>query len=80
MTLQVLELLPSLTFDDRDNVAEAKFLIYRQKYLELVEAQKMREALECLRTELAPLKRDPKRLHSLASYASNCLHVSADYT
>lgn len=65
---QALKLLPSLAFDESDNLAEAKFLIHRQKFLELVEAQKMQDALLCLRTDLALLKRNDKRLHSLASY------------
>ena len=37
--------------------ANVRFLVYRQKYLELLEAQQTPEALACLREQLAPLER-----------------------
>ncbi|GJJ12550.1 hypothetical protein Clacol_006793 [Clathrus columnatus] len=48
----------------------AKFLIRQQKYLELLEAQDVNNALLVLRTELAPLNIDPERLHLLMSASS----------
>ena len=33
-----------------------RFLIYRQKYLELLEASRAQDALSCLREQLAPLE------------------------
>ncbi|KAJ7582958.1 WD40 repeat-like protein [Mycena floridula] len=55
-----------LGVDDED-VWEARFLIYQQKYLELLEAQKTTAALLVLRNELAPLNVDSDQLHSLSS-------------
>lgn len=45
---------------------DAKFLISRQKYLELVEARKPTAALQVLRNELTPLNVDPDQLHMLS--------------
>ena len=47
---------------------EVLYCLKQQKYLELLEKQDSVKALECLRTELAPLKPDETAtLHSLAS-------------
>ena len=46
----------------------AKFLIYQQKFLELLELRKIKESLDCLRNELTPLNRDPNRLHFLSRF------------
>jgi len=45
---------------------EAKFIILRQKYTEMVDASDQVAALECLRHELAPLCADRRELHQLA--------------
>lgn len=53
---------------------DAKFLISRQKYLELVEARKPTSALQVLRNELTPLNVDPDQLHMLSrSFSFSCL-------
>jgi len=48
---------------------EAKFLIGRQKYPELLEVGKTTIALQVLRNELAPLNVDQDQLHFLSRYA-----------
>ena len=48
-------LLDSLGFVTSESRLAAEFLLLRQKYLELLEAQKPEEALQCLRCQLAPL-------------------------
>lgn len=50
----------------------ARFLISQQKYLELLEAQKVTAALHVLRNELAPLNTDIDKLNSLSRCA--CIH------
>lgn len=45
------------------------FLIYEQKYLELLEQGRAMEALECLRRELTPLHQDFVRVHRLSRLA-----------
>ena len=45
------------------------FLIYEQKYLELLEQGRAMEALECLRRELTPLRQDFVRVHRLSRLA-----------
>ncbi|KAF9532157.1 WD40 repeat-like protein [Crepidotus variabilis] len=59
--------LETLGVEDEEGFWDAKFLIRRQKYLELVEARKPTTALHVLRNELAPLKVDPDQLHTLSS-------------
>lgn len=61
----VESLLHELSFDDDADILNAKFLIYEQKYLELLEKGAVQQALECLRTNLTPLKLDFKRVHWL---------------
>jgi hypothetical protein len=36
--------------------------------LELLEERKTKQALECLRNDIAPLNRDPSKLHKLSSF------------
>lgn len=45
------------------------FRMRRQKFLELLEQDHVREALHVLQQELAPLKENAKRLHMLSRYA-----------
>eukprot|EP00741_Cyanophora_paradoxa_P019883 tig00021178_g19189.t1 len=61
-------LMPELHVDSEDDLQSIRFLIYQQKYLELLEQRKVQEALQCLRTELATSRPDPKRLHTLTSF------------
>ncbi|KZP21192.1 WD40 repeat-like protein [Athelia psychrophila] len=59
--------LVKLGLTDADGLWEAKFLIHRQKYLELLEAGRTTTALTVLRNELAPLDFDQDQLHFLSS-------------
>eukprot|EP00026_Physarum_polycephalum_P004611 Phypoly_transcript_04633.p1 GENE.Phypoly_transcript_04633~~Phypoly_transcript_04633.p1 ORF type:complete len:479 (+),score=53.09 Phypoly_transcript_04633:192-1628(+) len=64
---QVDDLLPSLSISRESDIAAVKFLIYSQKFLELLETRKVKEALHTLRHELTPLNQSPEKLHRLAS-------------
>ncbi|KAE9409438.1 WD40 repeat-like protein [Gymnopus androsaceus JB14] len=59
--------LTRLGIVDEESIWDAKFLINKQKYLELLEAQKTTTALHVLRTELAPSSPEPAQLHALSS-------------
>eukprot|EP01116_Phalansterium_solitarium_P022381 TRINITY_DN7370_c0_g1_i2.p1 TRINITY_DN7370_c0_g1~~TRINITY_DN7370_c0_g1_i2.p1 ORF type:complete len:447 (-),score=136.27 TRINITY_DN7370_c0_g1_i2:125-1465(-) len=61
------ERIADLQIHSDDDLKSARFLIYQQKFLELLEDQKMKEALDCLRHELTPNSRDSSRLHRLSS-------------
>ncbi|EIN07189.1 WD40 repeat-like protein [Punctularia strigosozonata HHB-11173 SS5] len=52
---------------DHDALYEARFLISRQKYLELLEEDDTTAALHVLRTEITPLNIDTETLHFLSS-------------
>jgi len=43
-----------------------KFILYQQKFLELLEERKLKEALDCLRNRITPLHRQPSKIHSLS--------------
>ena len=43
-----------------------KFLILEQKFLELLEENRVIDALHCLRNELTPLKFNVERIHELS--------------
>lgn len=60
-----MPLLSALLPNDPSLYARAAFCIYEQKFLELLELDRVREALQCLRHDLAPLKQDTARLHEL---------------
>lgn len=47
---------------------QVKFLIARQKFLELLEAKDTSGALTCLRTEIAPLQRHKDELTRLSAF------------
>lgn len=51
-----------------ESLLNARFAIYQQKYLELLEDGNLVEALQCLRNCLTPLNRDSKQLHKLSSF------------
>ncbi|PPQ68153.1 hypothetical protein CVT25_014079 [Psilocybe cyanescens] len=59
--------LMRLGVHEEEGLWVAKFLISRQKYLELLEGKKPTAALQVLRNELAPSNVDPDKLHSLSS-------------
>ncbi|KAI0071759.1 WD40 repeat-like protein, partial [Panus rudis PR-1116 ss-1] len=59
--------LERLGVAEDDGLWRAKFLINEQKYLELLEANKIAAALNVLRQELAPLSMNTDQLHSLSS-------------
>ena len=50
------------------DVTALKFLLRQQKYLELLEMRELNAALNVLRNELTPLKRDVGRIHALSRY------------
>lgn len=50
------------------DVTALKFLLRQQKYLELLEQRDLGAALNVLRNELTPLKRDVGRLHALTAW------------
>jgi hypothetical protein len=47
---------------------EMRFLISQQKYLEYLEAGQQKKALSTLRSELAPVAKDPEVLHNLSGW------------
>ncbi|KAK0915098.1 hypothetical protein LTR02_001449 [Friedmanniomyces endolithicus] len=49
------------------DTTQLKFLLRQQKYLELLDNRELNAALNVLRNELTPLKRDIGRLHALSS-------------
>ncbi|GJP34973.1 hypothetical protein CLOM_g19446 [Closterium sp. NIES-68] len=64
-SVAILSNLPGL---DLSLLRHAEFLLLEQKFLELVEAGEVREALTTLRGRLGPTASDPKRLHQLAGW------------
>ncbi|KAF7295397.1 WD-domain-containing protein [Mycena indigotica] len=56
---------------DPEHLPDAKFLINQQKYLELLEAQKMTDAVHVLRNEIAPLGVETEQLHLLSRRSDN---------
>ncbi|OAX42006.1 WD40 repeat-like protein [Rhizopogon vinicolor AM-OR11-026] len=62
-------LLIQLGVTDEDALMDARFLIGKQKYLELLEAQKTTAALQVLRNDLAPYSTTSEQdeLHALSS-------------
>ncbi|RKO86955.1 hypothetical protein BDK51DRAFT_32837 [Blyttiomyces helicus] len=63
----VERLLPMMNIHPKD-MRNARFLIKEQKFLELLEAEKIDVALQVLRNELTPVTHQPERLHGLSSY------------
>ncbi|KAK9838625.1 hypothetical protein WJX74_000090 [Apatococcus lobatus] len=64
---EAVELLGQLRLGNSDSLSRAKFLLLEQKYLEAIQARDLTTAVKCLRSELAPLKLEPNRLHQLAA-------------
>lgn len=48
-------------------LAEIRFMFFKQKYLELIDARELKPALACLREQLGALKRHPDKLRELSS-------------
>ncbi|KAL4335877.1 hypothetical protein GQ457_07G003520 [Hibiscus cannabinus] len=53
---------------DEKTIKSASFLILEQKFLELLDEEKVMDALKTLRTEIAPLSVDNSRVRELSSY------------
>lgn len=60
-----------LEFADGVDFDELKFQMREQKYLELLEARDLGNALMVLRQELTPLNQDTAKLHHLSRYVSS---------
>lgn len=60
-----------LEFADGVDFDELKFEMREQKYLELLEARDLGNALMVLRQELTPLNQDTAKLHHLSRYVSS---------
>ena len=65
---QALHLLPQLSSDGA-TLAQARFWVLRQKYIEAIDTGDMPAALHTLRSELAPLHVNQPELRSLAGAA-----------
>lgn len=52
-------------FKSDSDARAARFVLYEQKFLELLESMRTADALECLRNDLTRLSPDPKLLHKL---------------
>lgn len=52
-------------FKSEEDAKAARFVLYEQKFLELLESMRTADALECLRNDLTRLSPDPKLLHKL---------------
>lgn len=64
--VRVMTQLPTIQLRPHADPNEVKFLIFEQKFLELIGAGDVRGALHCIRGELAPLQCCVTRLHQLA--------------
>ena len=71
---KVISSLNELNLEE-EHIICVKFLIYRQKYIELLEKKKIEESLIVLRKELKPNTKDSKQLHKLASLIM-CSNIS----
>lgn len=65
--------IPELQLESDEAVCAVRFLILEQKFLELVDDQQFAPALECLRTQLAPLGDHTDKLRRLAGFLL-CAH------
>jgi len=66
---QVEQILPDIeAFKSESDARKARFTLYRQKFLELVEERRYDPALACLQKELAPnISDEPETLHKLTT-------------
>lgn len=58
--------LEALLDNSKYSLAEMKFLILEQKYLEYLEDGKVLDALHVLRNELTPLQHNTEKVHELS--------------
>jgi len=65
---EVEDTLPKLTFKSPEDLVKAKLCIREQKFLELLERRDQHNALVVLRTELATLGTEAKKVNKLASF------------
>ncbi|KAG0222743.1 hypothetical protein BGW42_006346 [Actinomortierella wolfii] len=65
---EVEELVRELDLEPTTAAPTVQFLIREQKFLELLEARQIKNALLVLRTELTPLQQNTERVHVLTSY------------
>lgn len=73
---QLEQVLDSVTvFKTEDDARAARFVLYEQKFLELLEAGRTADALKCLRNDLSRMSPDPKLLHKLPLL---CMCTTAD--
>ncbi|KAI0563936.1 WD repeat containing protein 26 isoform [Gracilaria domingensis] len=73
---QLEQVLAQVTvFKSDDDARAARFVLYEQKFLELLEAGHTADALECLRNDLTRVSPDPKLLHKLPLL---CMCTTAD--
>ena len=73
---QALHILPQLS-PDPHALAQAKFLVLRQKYIEEIDAGSTVAALHTLRSELAPLHVQQAELRVLAGECCCCCSCQA---
>jgi len=52
---------------EKQTEKKTRFLVFQQKFLELLESKQTKLALECLRNEISPLGHDIKEVHKLSS-------------
>ncbi|CAG5119822.1 unnamed protein product, partial [Candidula unifasciata] len=64
---QDLYSLEGLVKKGKEDIIKMKFLLLEQKYLETLEAGYPMRALQCLRSELTPLKYNTERVHVLST-------------
>eukprot|EP00050_Salpingoeca_kvevrii_P011328 m.14535 g.14535 ORF g.14535 m.14535 type:complete len:536 (+) comp3375_c0_seq2:217-1824(+) len=64
---KVEDLLPSLPSFEVGDDKMLKFLIFEQKFLELLEQRDVAGAVRCLQTQLTPLHHDTDRVHQLGA-------------
>lgn len=72
---QAMALLDSLQILP-EKLKAVKFELLEQKYLELLEARQLKDALFCLREEISPLEHEVDRLHTLSGLVM-CADVAA---
>lgn len=60
--------LRKIGLSNESMVKSASFFILEQKYLELLQADRVMEAVKTLRTEIAPLSINNNRIHELSSF------------
>eukprot|EP00127_Corallochytrium_limacisporum_P004663 Clim_evm17s172 gene=Clim_evmTU17s172 len=65
---EALDLLDELKITEARAKKAICFMVYEQKYLELIDSGDLKGGLQCIRHELAPVCTKPSRLHELSSF------------